>query len=197
VTELDAPVFAAAPPERIELAGGLVLERAGSAHVAGAVTAVNESLEHLRPWMDWARDPATEGSIGEVYGEAARAWDARTGFVYVVVDAATGAVVGGSGLHGRLGPDGLEIGYWVHVDRTGRGIATEVARALTSAAFALPGIERVRIQCAAGNVRSARVPAKLGFRHVRTHEPDDGPCAGRPTQVWEVERAGWPPATKS
>ena len=52
MTELDAPVFAAAPPERIELAGGLVLERAGSAHVAGAVTAVNESLEHLRPWLD-------------------------------------------------------------------------------------------------------------------------------------------------
>lgn len=197
MTDVEAPVFAAAPPARVELDGSVVLERVTPAHVAGAVAAINESLEHLRPWMAWAQEPATAEAIGRVYADAAAAWEARTDFTYVLVDAATAEVVGGSGLHGRLGPDGLEIGYWVHVDRIGRGLATAVARALTTAAFAIPGIERVRIQCADDNVRSARVPAKLGYRHLRTHVPADGPCADRPTQVWEVERTAWRPPTKS
>jgi RimJ/RimL family protein N-acetyltransferase len=197
VTEPEAPVFAEAPPARLELGDGVVLERATPAHVTSAVASINESLEHLRPWMAWAQEPATAEAIGKVYADADAGWAARTEFTYVVVDAATGKVIGGSGLHGRLGPNGLEIGYWVHVDRIGRGLATEVARALTGAAFTIPGIERVRIQCADDNVRSARVPAKLGYRHVRTHVPDDGPCAEQPTQVWEVERATWDEATKS
>lgn len=32
-------------------------------------------------------------------------------------------VVGGCGLHRRVGPGGLEIGYWVHAAWTRRGIA--------------------------------------------------------------------------
>ena len=84
-------------------------------------------------------------------------------------------VVGGCGLHGRHDEHGLEIGYWVHVDRIGQGLATEVSRALTDAAFAIPGIERVRIQCDERNVRSARVPEKLGYAlQSASRSPDDG-----------------------
>ena len=191
MSDADAPAFAAAPPEHLDLALGVALVRAGPDVVASAVESINESLEHLRPWMAWAQTPATAESVGTVYGEAAAAWEARTDFTYVLVETATGRVIGGSGLHGRLGPHGLEIGYWLHGDWTGRGVATAAVRALTTAAFAVPGIERVRIQCAVDNVRSARVPARLGFRLVHADQPGTGPCAGVPTQRWEVERADW------
>ena len=85
----------------------------------------------------------------------------------------------------------MEIGYWIHVDRIGQGLATEVSRALTDAAFAIPGIERVRIQCDDENIRSARVPAKLGYSLQRVEVPDSGTWEGRPTQVWDVARADW------
>src|SRR5207244_4048939 len=51
-----------------------------------------------------------------------------------------GKPIGGTGLHKRRGPNGLEIGYWMDKDHTNKGIATEVARMLTTAALALPGI---------------------------------------------------------
>ena len=40
-------------------------------------------------------------------------------------------------------------------------------------------------------MRSARVPEKLGYARLGVRVPDDGPCAGRPTQEWEVTREHW------
>lgn len=54
-----------------------------------------------------------------------------------------GAAVGSCGLHRRVGPGGLEIGYWIHPAVLRRGLATEAARLLTDAAFSVPGIDRV------------------------------------------------------
>ena len=52
----------------------------------------------------------------------------------------------------------LEIGYWVHVDHLQKGYATEMARILTSAAFTVPGIERVEIHHDKANTRSGAIP---------------------------------------
>jgi RimJ/RimL family protein N-acetyltransferase len=100
-------------------------------------------------------------------------------------------VLGGCGLHARLGRHGLEIGYWVHVDHIGQGLATRASRALTAAAFDIDGVNVVRIQCEAGNARSARVPEKIGYRFEGVTVPESGPCEGRPTQVWLLDRAAW------
>ena len=185
------PVFAAAPPERIDLDGGVALMCPSLTRVPSAVAAINRSLDHLRPWMDWAQEPATEAAITALFATAGDHWDQRRDFPYSIVDTTSDEVVGGSGLHARLGPHGLEIGYWVHVDWVGRGIASAAARALTAAAFAIDGIEQVRIQCAHDNVRSARIPAALGFRLEEVGIPEDGPCAGRLRQRWGTTRDAW------
>jgi RimJ/RimL family protein N-acetyltransferase len=187
----EGPVFPAAPPERIELGGSRSLVRATADRAATATVSINESLEHLAPWMAWAQQPATEAGLATVFAAGEELWESRRDFTYTVVEGDEERVVGGCGLHGRLDEHGLEIGYWIHVDRVGQGLATEVGRALTDAAFAIPGIERVRIQCDDANVRSARVPAKLGYALVTVHVPDEGVCAGRSTQVWMVERDEW------
>ena len=83
-----------------------------------------------------------------------------------------GAIVGGCGLHRRVGEGGLEIGYWVHVDHGRRGIATALARALTDAALALPDVDRVEIHCDEANVRSAAVPRRLGYRLDRIDDDE-------------------------
>ena len=104
-----------------------------------------------------------------------------------------GDPVGSCGLHDRVGPDGLEIGYWVDEAQQGRGLASEAAALLTDAAFTLSRIERVVILHDETNVRSSRVPQRLGYRQVgridSTHDqaPED---TGRDL-VWEVTRAEW------
>jgi len=184
-------VFPSAPPERIDLAEGAALVRCRAERAAAAVVAINTSLEHLGPWMAWASEPATEPAMATFFAAAEALWDERKDFGYSIVDPADELVVGGCGLHGRLGRDGLEIGYWVHVDHAGRGLATAAARALTDAAFAIDGIERVRITCEEHNGRSARVPEKLGYELHGVTVADGGPCEGRSTQGWLIARPTW------
>ena len=67
------------------------------------------------------------------------------------------------GLMTRQGPGTIEIGYWVHVDEIGHGLATLASRALTNAALAIDGITTVYIRCDECNTRSAAVPRRLGY----------------------------------
>jgi len=189
--EPQGPVFPAAPPERIELSDGQALVRLSADRADAAVVSINESLEHLAPWMAWASEPANDAAMAVFLAAGEELWAQRRDFGYSIVEGPEERVVGGCGLHGRLDEHGLEIGYWVHVDRIGRGLATELSRALTDAAFAIAGIERVRIQCDERNARSARIPEKLGYRLLGVEVPDGGPCEGRSTQIWMVERHDW------
>src|SRR5688500_10698355 len=119
----EGPVFPAAPPERIELRGGRALVRWSAARAASAAASVNESLEHLQPWMAWAQEPATEAGLAAFFATGEQLWASRRDFGYSVVEGPEERVVGGGGLHGRHDEHALEIGYWVHVDRIGLGIA--------------------------------------------------------------------------
>jgi RimJ/RimL family protein N-acetyltransferase len=118
------------------------------------------------------------------------AFDADDEWVYMLYELETDELVGGAGLHRRIGPGGLEIGYWVRSDRAGRGYATAAARALTQAAFDfLPDIERVEIHMDQANAASAAVPQKLGYRMTEEGRRDilgDGKM--RPTFTWVLAR---------
>jgi RimJ/RimL family protein N-acetyltransferase len=153
------------------------------------VTAVNESREHLAPWMPWAQTPATTASIRAFLSDATSKWRSREEFGYVIRHGTTNDVVGGCGLHPRQGPGVLEIGYWVHVAHTRHGIATAVAAALTNEALALEEVERVEIRCDVANVPSAAVPKRLGFRFDRTeHRTPQAPGETGELMVWARER---------
>ena len=104
--------------------------------VAGALedlpalhAAVVASKAHLVPFMPWAVHATAEdvsGSDGYLAGAVTK-WVDRTTFDYAIIDA-DGAISGSCGLMGRIAPGSLEIGYWVHVDRTRRGLATPGCR---------------------------------------------------------------------
>src|SRR5690349_21160837 len=127
--------------------------------------AIEESLEHLRPWMAWAADwPMPR----EAQLEMLREWEQRRlagidEFLGVWLD---GELVGSGGLHFRIGAGGAEIGYWIHVAHLRRGLATEVARQLIERAFADPSVDRVEIHHNRANAASGGVPRKLGFELV-------------------------------
>src|ERR1700684_748732 len=73
-----------------------------------------------------------------------------------------GAVGGGCVLHRRIGPGGLEIGYWTARRFLRQGIATTAAGLLTDAAFSDPAITRVEIHHDLAHHASGGVPRTLG-----------------------------------
>lgn len=128
--------------------------------------AIESSLEHLRPWMGWAaEEPSSRAERLSRIEHWHLGWEEGRDSVLGIF-ARDGALVGGAGLHRRVGPGGVEIGYWVHVDHIRRGYATETAGALTGAAFELPDIERVEIHHDKANLASGGVPRRLGFTLV-------------------------------
>lgn len=56
-----------------------------------------------------------------------------------------------------------EIGYWLSFHHQGNGIITRSVEKLCSFAFNKMGMNRVQIKCAVDNVRSKKVPQRLGF----------------------------------
>jgi RimJ/RimL family protein N-acetyltransferase len=109
------------------------------------------------------------------------------------LDAAESQLLGGIGLHDRVGPGGWDIGYWVHIAHTGRGVATTAAAALTDVAFSLPATERVEIHCDEANTASAAVPRRLGYRlaYVRGHR-QTAPAESGKRMIWVMSRAVYP-----
>ena len=127
--------------------------------------AVDSSLEHLRPWMPWARDePQTLPQKVQLLKAFRSQFDRGENFVYGLFSADESEVVGGSGLHPRAGDSiSLEIGYWIRASAVGRGYASEASAALARVGLEVCGADRIDIRVDPANERSAAVPRKLGF----------------------------------
>lgn len=178
-------------PDHLAGPRGVVLRRWLPSDAVALATAVTESLEHLRPWMPWiAQEPMSVEQRIRLMGDWDRDWAAGGDTVMgAFVD---DRVVGGAGLHRRIGPDGLEVGYWIHTRFTRRGLATLVSALLTDAAFELPEIQRVQIHHDKANVASGGVPRKLGFAKLK--EIRDGIEAPGEVGIschWEITRGEW------
>jgi RimJ/RimL family protein N-acetyltransferase len=175
------------PPETLKLPRG-VLERLREEHSGLVAEAVLASLEHLKPWMPWANvEAGSPAAQLERCRAAQELWTSGSDYQYVLLSDDAGPVIGSFGLHRRIGPGGIELGYWMHVDYAGQGYATEAAQALTGASLALDDVTRVEIHTDQANLKSAAIPQRLGFRldRVSEREPEAPAETGR-TQVWII-----------
>lgn len=130
---------------------------------------ISESIEHLKPWMPWAHaepEPLVEKEKRVVRFRGM--FDLNENYVYGIFNKEETKLIGGTGLHPRLGDNELEIGYWIHKDYVRRGLVTESTAALVKAAFELIQVHRIEIHCNPRNIASASVPRKLGFTHEGT-----------------------------
>jgi RimJ/RimL family protein N-acetyltransferase len=180
------PITTGRPPELIALPDGFALRRRTLDDAQAVNQAVLRNLDHLRPWMVWADRAPSLAHTREMTQAGEELWVAGTDFLFVLDrPEEPGSVLGAFGLHGRIGPGALEIGYWIDAAHTGRSLATNGAAALTTAALALPGIERVEIHCDEANLASAAVPRKLGYRLDRIAEVEpEAPAETGRKLIW-------------
>ncbi len=128
------------------------------------VDAVNESLPELRPWMPWAKEPATlESQIARLRHMMAQ-WNMREELVLHAYLKGTSTLVLSSGLHRIDWQSGkFETGYWVRTKYAGQGYVTEAVHGVTAFAFKQLHANRLEIRCDALNIRSAAVAKRCGF----------------------------------
>lgn len=153
--------------------------------------AIDANLDHLRPWMPWVEHEPTDLDAKVGFLRRCRGtFDLDQDYTFGIFDPDEARVLGGCGLHDRVGSRALEIGYWIHHEVIGQGYATEVAGALTRAAFDFHGVRRVEIRCDGRNEASARVAQKLGYQLEATRWAVDEDVWGKPrhTQIWVMHR---------
>jgi len=82
----------------------------------------------------------------------------------------------------------VEVGWRLHPDHWGRGLATEGGGACLHQGFEMLGLDRLISIFEPENVASGRVMAKLGMRDFLTTKD---PGHGRPLQVREITAEQW------
>lgn len=128
------------------------------------VTAVNESLTELRPWMPWAKEEAELMGAQSRLRTALARWITREDLLLHAYLKGTSTFVVGSGLH-RIdwAARKFEIGYWCRTPYVGHGYVTEAVNAITDFAFKHLLANRVEIRCDTRNTRSIAVARRCGF----------------------------------
>lgn len=129
--------------------------------------ALRESSESfLRPWEPaWPTDDLQRSAFRGRVRRYAQEISAGTGFPFFICDRRTDRLLGGITLGNvRRGvSQSGQIGYWVGVQHTGKGIMSEALGLLCGHAFDTLGLHRLEAACIPENGRSIRILEKAGF----------------------------------
>ena len=150
------------PPPTIRVDGSALLRPWQPVDAVPLFEVVEGSREQIAQWLAWAEDYDREQA--ELFiDRALRGYD-RGESLDLALEVA-GAIAGGCGLVAvNADHREVEIGYWLSVPYTGRGLMTRTVAALTDYLFDTMGVHRVVIAALGGNRPSRAIPERLGFR---------------------------------
>jgi len=119
----------------------------------------------IERWLDLMPSPYSRRDAREWVARATDAWRSGHYLPFAMLDAGTGAVVGGLGFNSIDAENATgEIGYWLTAAARGRGLTTRALRLVTQWGFDALGLERVQVRAEVENVASCRVAERAGFR---------------------------------
>ena len=145
--------------------GRLLLRRYQPDDSAVYYHALHNNREHLYeflpPFLVNLRD---EEDAKTWFDRQSAEWNALNLFIFGLWEQVTGVYVGESYL---ANPDWdvprIEVGYFLVKEFTGKGYATESAKAIIRYAFEQMKVVRIDLRCAADNAASIRVAERCGF----------------------------------
>jgi RimJ/RimL family protein N-acetyltransferase len=133
--------------------------------------------------------PFSPEDVGELHARTLEQWE-RNGFgPWAAIDKATGCWVGHIGLDELPdwpGPHKIEVGWELHREFWGRGLATEGGRAGVRYGFEVVGLERIISATMATNAASRRVMEKCGLSFQ-----GELPMAETVVAWYAIDRADW------
>lgn len=129
---------------------------------------VDKNRTHLGAWLPWVS--GTQG-VGDSLGfiEASiKAFDSGTKFEYGIFmrpdnDSCEWKVIGSIGFVDVVPNVKTEIGYWLVRDMEGQGIVTMAMKTLMAEGRNTLGIYHFVVKALEGNLKSRKVPERLGF----------------------------------
>lgn len=142
-----------------------LLRRFGRRDVEALTEAVAVSLPQLHEWLPWARLDYQRDDAATFIRDSIQSWREGRAFDFAIRSPDhPERHLGNASIWSvsRLARTG-EVGYWIRSDRTGTGIATEVAGRLLRLGFEELSFHRVTLRIGVGNQASVRVAEKLGF----------------------------------
>ena len=127
--------------------------------------AVSISIDALAHWLPWCKPDYSIREARAWMDFASEAWESGREYPLGVFEAASGKVVGGTGVnHINKAYRTGNIGYWVSSRYTGKGIARFAACKSAVLGFEELGLTRLEIVVLTHNKASARVAEALGAR---------------------------------
>ena len=160
--------------------------------------AITDSLDHLRPWMPWAKNPpADPQSAMNLLKAFQEKFYSDEDYFFGIFNKAENELIGSTGLHTRTGEHAREIGYWINVAHVQKGYATEAVSALIKIGFTIENLERIEIRCDPNNLISQKIPQALGFNKiaVRLNDVMDAEGNARDTMIWSLLRKDFLPSS--
>ena len=135
--------------------------------------AINESRDHLRPWLRFADAHQTVEESQDWINKGRAEWILRENMHMGIWEKDAGRFLGEIGLHPRQWEIGyFEIGYWLRVTAEGHGYLTTATQLLVEYAFSSLKAQRLEIRCDERNSRSAAVARRCGFIQEGCHRWD-------------------------
>ena len=148
---------------RHDLGGGGSLRLFEPHDAAELFRLVDENRMGLREWLPWLDDNRSEALSLSFIRSALRKYADNGAF-----DAGIwhqGRLAGAIGYHPvSWANKNVSIGYWLGHHARGKGLMTRACSALVTHAFETLRLQRVEIRCATTNVKSQKVPRRLGFK---------------------------------
>jgi ribosomal-protein-serine acetyltransferase len=146
-----------------QLMPGVVLKMMEERHALEIYSVVDANRHYLREWLPWV-DATTSAEITRDFVRKTLRQFAKNEGLHagIWVDETFAGTIGCQVINWLNRK--VEVGYWLSEKAQGRGIMTEATRALVDHSFNELCLNRVQIQCAAGNTRSQAIPRRLGFK---------------------------------
>jgi RimJ/RimL family protein N-acetyltransferase len=161
--------------------------------------AVNESFNHLKPWMPWATANQTleksEANCRRFLANYLLNQDFTMGIWH------GGELLGGTGFHlrwGEMETGNAEVGMWIRGTAAGQGLGTHVLEALLEWGFTEWPWLRLVWRCDTTNDGSIRVAQKNGLTLEGTFRSDAFAIDGgrRNTHLFAILKSDWEKARR-
>ncbi len=119
-----------------------------------------QRLGEFLPWVPFIK--TVEDEISYIKSTHDN-WQDGSQFGYSIFQSETEDYVGNVGVHNISWQNHrCEIGYWILGKYEGQGLMSAAVEALEQACFA-SGFNRIEIRCSSLNLKSAKVPKRLGY----------------------------------